>query len=30
VVDNLMMYDRRFAKNLERVRNKFEEFAEQI
>jgi chromosomal replication initiator protein len=30
VVDNLMMYDRRFAKNLESVRNKFEEFAEQI
>ena len=30
VVDNLMMYDRRFAKNLETVRNKFEEFAEQI
>ena len=30
VVDNLMMYDRRFAKNLESIRNKFEEFAEQI
>jgi len=30
VVDNLMLYDKRFGKNLETVRNKFEEFAEQI
>ena len=30
VVDNLMLYDKRFGKNLETVKNKFEEFAEQI
>ncbi len=30
VVDNLMSYDKRYARNLESVKNKFEEFAEQI
>ena len=30
VVDNLMTYDKRYARNLETVKNKFEEFAEQI
>jgi chromosomal replication initiation ATPase DnaA len=30
VVDNLMSYDKRYARNLETVKNKFEEFAEQI
>ena len=30
VVDNLMLYDKRFARNLETVKNKFETFVEQI
>ena len=30
VVDNLILYDKRFARNLETVKTKFEKFAEQI